>query len=566
MHASLLRWLPFLAWPRPTSDTLVADARAGFTLGLILVPQAVAYAMLAGMPPITGLYAALIPPVISVLFGSCQLLGAGPVALTSMLVAGSLSGLAWAGSPRWVELAIWLSLIAGAIQILVGMLRLGMIVNFLPATVVGAFTQAAAVLIVLSQLPAMLGLDGRAVADLYQSARYADIAFSVDWAGFAFGVGTLVFLLALKKYSKRMPVVLGAALVCGIVSWLTGYGAKGGAVVGALPAGLPDFAVPAFLSWEDYRALLPAAAVIAIVSFVEALSSAKTISRSNRQRWDEDQEFIGQGLAKLTSAFSGAFPVSASFSRSALNLYVGARTGWSALFAFVCVLVSLLFLTPAIAHLPKAFLAAVIVVPVMNLVQPAFFVRLWRTSRPEAVIAVITAIATLISAPQLQWGVLVGFILSLSYFMYGRAHPRIIEVGVHEDGTLRDRARFALGALAPDVLAVRMDAALSFVTATPLEHFIMTRVRADPSIKRVLIYAGPINSIDTTGVDTLSYLVGNLREQGVEVYLAGLKKQVEDVLVASGAMAIIAPGNLFRTEREAIHSLVLPAGVAAQAH
>jgi len=193
-------------------------------------------------------------------------------------------------------------------------------------------------------------------------------------------------------------------------------------------------------------------------------------------------------------------------------------------------------------------------------------VRLWRTSRPEAVIAVITAIATLISAPQLQWGVLVGFILSLSYFMYGRAHPRIIEVGVHEDGTLRDRARFSLGALAPDVLAVRMDAALSFVTATPLEHFIMTRVRADASIKRVLIYAGPINSIDTTGVDTLSYLVGNLREQGVEVYLAGLKKQVEDVLVASGAMKVITPSNLFRTEREAIHSLVLPAGVAAQGH
>jgi SulP family sulfate permease len=340
------------------------------------------------------------------------------------------------------------------------------------------------------------------------------------------------------------------------VSWLTGYAENGGAVVGSLPAGLPTFGMPHLLAWEDYRALLPAATVIAIVSFVEALSSAKTISRKNRQRWDEDQEFVGQGLAKLASAFSGAFPVSASFSRSALNLYVGAQTGWSAVFAFVCVLAALLFLTPAIAYLPRAFLAAVIVVPVMGLVSPAFFIRLWRTSRPEAVIAVVTSIATLISAPQLQWGVLVGFILSLGYFMYQRAHPRIIEVGVHTDGTLRDRIRFSLPRLAPDLLAVRMDAALSFVTAAPFEHFITSRCRTEPGIKRVLIYAGPINSMDTTGVDTLSYLLGTLRDQGVQVYLAGLKKQVEEVLVAAGAMALIPAENLFRTENEAIRVLM----------
>lgn len=561
MIASLSRWLPFLAWPRPTSDTLFADVRAGLTLGLILVPQAVAYAMLAGMPPITGLYAALIPPVISVLWGSCQLLGAGPVALTSMLVAGSLSGLAWAGSPRWVELAIWLALMSGAIQILVGALRLGMIVNFLPATVVGAFTQAAAVLIALSQLPAMFGTDTAGVVEMARSIHAGQPAISIDWMGLAFGVGTFVFLMALKKYSRRLPIVLAAALVCGLVSWLTGYAARGGAVVGELPAGLPSFAVPSLLSWEDYRALLPAAIVIAIVSFVEALSSAKTISRAQRQRWDEDQEFVGQGLAKLASAFSGAFPVSASFSRSALNLYVGARTGWSALFAFICVLFSLLFLTGAIAHLPRAFLAAVIVVPVIGLVVPGFFVRLWRTSRAEALIAGATFVATLVSAPQLQWGVLVGFILSLTYFMYQRAHPRIIEVGVHQDGTLRDRERLSLPQMAPDLLAVRMDAALSFVTAAPLERFITSRCRKDASIRRVLLHAGPINSLDTTGVDTLAFLIGTLRDQGVQVYLSGVKKQVEDVMDAAGVTQLLPPDHLFRTEGEAIR--VLTAAPAA---
>lgn len=555
MPALLRRYFPFLNWPRPTAAELAADARAGFTLGLILVPQAVAYAMLAGMPPITGLYAALVPPVISVLWGSCQLLGAGPVALTSMLVAGSLAGLAAAESARWVELAIWLSLMAGAIQILIGATRLGMVVNFLPGAVVGAFTQAAAVLIILSQLPAMLGLSWSAARTAMAHGDAAGVLASIDWTAFAFGVGTLVFLVALKKHSKRLPIVLAAALATGVISWAIGYGARGGAVVGALPAGLPQFTVPKLLDWEDYRSLLPAAAVIALVSFVEALSSAKTISRSTRKRWDENQEFIGQGLAKLASGLSGAFPVSASFSRSALNLFVGARTGWSALFAFACVLASLLFLTPAIAHLPRAFLAAVIIVPVTNLIAPGFFVRLWRTSRPEACIAAATAAATLVAAPQLQWGVLAGFILSLGYFLYQRSHPRIIEVSVHADGTLRDRQRFGLPPLAEDLLAVRMDAALSFVTANQLEHFIIERCRAEPDIRRVLIYAGPINSIDVTGVDTLTYIIGTLRDQGVSVYLAGIKKQVEDVLETAGVIRLLPAEHVFRTEREAIEHL-----------
>ncbi len=522
----------------------------------MLVPQAVAYAMLAGMPPITGLYAALIPPVVSVLWGSCQMLGAGPVALTSMLVAGSLTGMATVESPRWVELAIWLAIMAGAIQVAVGAARLGMVVNFLSGPVVGAFTQAAAVLILLSQLPAMLGLDLHTLYEAVRSSQPLLVISSIDWIGLAFGVGTLIFLVALKQYSKRLPIVLAATVLCGFLSWLVGYGARGGSVVGTLPAGLPHFTMPALLSWEDYRSLLPAAAVIALVSFVEALSSAKTITRTTRQRWDEDQEFIGQGLAKLTSAFSGAFPVSASFSRSALNLFVGARTGWSALFAFICVLLSLLFLTPALAHLPRAFLAAVIVVPIANLIQPRFFIKLWRASRAEAVIALSTAIATLIAAPQLQWGVLAGFILALGYFLYHRAHPRIVEVAEHADGTLRDRSRFRLPAMAPDILAVRMDAALSFVTATPLERFIMGRCLANPQIKRVLIYAGPINSIDMTGVDTLIFLITGLREQGVDVYLAGVKKQVEEVMETTGIKNLLQPHHMFSTERDAIRELL----------
>ncbi|MCK9507734.1 MAG: SulP family inorganic anion transporter [Pigmentiphaga sp.] len=554
----LSRFFPFLRWPVPTREDLMSDLRAGLSLGLILVPQAVAYAMLAGMPPITGLYASLIPPVLGVLFGSCQLLGAGPVALTSMLVAGSLIGMAEPESPRWVFLAIWLALLAGGIQLLMGFLRLGRLVNLLPGTVIAAFTQAAALLIILSQVPTVLGLrlpSGWGWSDLFSVHQWGAW---LDWRGLLFGLLTLAFLLGTRRWSKQFPVVLIGAVVACFISWIIGFKSSGGSVVGDLPAGLPELVVPGLPGYEDFRSLLPAALVIAVVSFVEALASAKTISRQRKERWNANQELIGQGIAKLSGGFSGAFPVSASFSRSALNLFVGARTGWSAMVAFVCVLITLLWFTPVLAHLPRAFLAAVIIVPVTNLISPSFFLRLWRLSRPEASIAAATFLATLLAAPQLQWGILAGFVLALSYFMFQQAHPRIIEVGAHEDGSLRDRKRFSLTALAPDVLAVRMDADMSYITSEYLEHFVLDSCRARPEIKRVLLYAGPMNSIDTSGVDTLRFLITSLRDQGKTVYVAGLKKQVEDVLYHAGLLSLLGGEYVFRTEQSAIRALTAP--------
>lgn len=547
---------PFLSWPRPTAISLRADARAGLTLGLILVPQAVAYAILAGMPPITGLYAALLPPLVGILWGSCGLLGIGPVALTSMLIAGSLTGMAWSGSPRWAELGVWLALMSGAIQFAIGALRLGTIVDFLSSTVVKAFTQAAALLIVLAQLPALLGMDAGQVWTALREGAPVVAWYSIDKLGAFFGLGTMAFLILLRKYGKRYPLVVFAALCTGVLSWVTGYRARGGAVVGELPAGLPDIAMPTLMHWADYRALLPAAIVIALVSFVETLASARAISRIQRVRWDGNQELIGQGLAKVASGFCGAFPVSASFSRSALNVYSGAFSGWTAGFSFLCVLATLLWFTPLLAWLPLPTLAAVIIVSsVLNLMEPAWFVQLWRASRAETFIAFATVVATLIAAPQLQWGVLAGFVLSLGHYLYQRSHPRIIEVGAAEDGTLRDRQRLDLPPLAPGLLAVRMDEALNFVTASPLEHFILDRCRADPGIRQVLLHAGPINGIDNSGVETLSYLVGALRERGIALHLSGLKKQVEDVLTATQVLPLPEPGRVFATEGQAIAAL-----------
>lgn len=551
----LLRWLPFLSWQRPTLSSLGADARAGIAVGLVLVPQSVAYAVLAGMPPITGLYAALIPALVGVLWGSCQQLGAGPTALTSMLVAGSLAGLASVGSPQWVELAVWLALLAGIMQLLLGALRLGAIVNFLSGPVIGAFTQAAAVLIFLSQLPAMLGID---MARLFASGAALDPVSAlrtVNWEALGYGVGTLAFLLALKRYSRRLPLVLFAGIVCTIISAISGFGSRGGLVVGHLPSGLPSLSLPGLPGWQEMRLLLPMAAVIALVSFIEVVSSARVITRQRRERWNENQELVGQGLAKIASAASGSFPVSASFSRSALFLYAGADSGWAAMFTVACVLASLLWLTPALTEVPVAFLAAVIITSVLNLMRPSWFVALWHTSRPEAGIAISTFVATLVAAPQLQWGVLTGFVLALVHYLYQRAHPRMIEVAAHPDGTLRDRLRFDLPRLAPELLAVRMDASLNFVTAPLLERFVLDRCEKDPSIRKVLLHCGPINDIDSTGLDTLNQLVSGLQDRGIHFCFTAVKKQLEDVFRRDGLLRRLPPDSVFPTEAAAISAL-----------
>ncbi len=551
----LKRWFPFLGWSRPTPATLAADARAGIAVGMVLVPQAVAYAVLAGMPPITGLYAALLPAVIGVFWGSCQLIGTGPTAMSAMLVAGSLTGLATMGSAEWVHLAIWLALLSGIIQILLGAFRLGSVVDFLSVPVVGAFTQGAAVLILATQLPNLFGLDSAAFARALEAVDPAAALSAVHWLSVALGVGTLTFLLALKRFSKRWPLVLIAGIISTVIAWAIGFSTAGGRIVGDLPSGLPNFGLPMVPAWNDLRQLLPMAVVIALVSFIEAVGSARAISRERGERWHSNQELIGQGLAKMSSGLSGAFPVGASFSRSALYLYAGAASGWSAVVTALCVVASLLWLTPALAWVPMPFLAAVIIASVLNLIRPHWFVELWKSSRSEAAIALGTLLATLIAAPQLQWGVLTGFILSVVHFLYKRATSRLIEVSAHPDGTLRDRQRFNLPRLAPDVLAVRMDASLNFVTATRLDNYIREACERDPEIRRVLLHCGPINEVDTTGVDTLRNLLADLQKQGIAFCLTSMKKQVEDRLDRAGLLLGIAPECIFRTEAEAISAL-----------
>ncbi|MDZ4188560.1 MAG: SulP family inorganic anion transporter [Hydrogenophaga sp.] len=542
----LRRLLPFLAWPRPSGVVLRGDALAGITVGLMVIPQGVAYAALAGMPLITGIYASMLPALIAVLFSGSVRLSVGPTALTCLLVSASLTGLAEPGSAQWIELAVWLALLSGLLQVVLGLVRFGWLLNLVNAPVLMAFTQGAAVLIIASQLPALLGLSGGWSA-LSQPQ-------TVHLPALAFGLGSVAFLRLARRWRATFPSVLLLVVASAGLSAWSGFAELGGAVIGALPQGLPSFYRPAWPGWSTLGQLLLPTLVISLVSFLETASSAKVDSSRRGQRWDQDQDLVGQGLAKLVSGFSGAFPTSASFSRSALLLHSGAQTGWATVFSVALVGVALLLLTPLLKHVPLAVLAAVVVVAVMGLLQPLAFVRLWAISRVEAVIAGTTLVVTVFTAPRLYWGVLAGVLMSLSHFLYLRLHPRIIEVGLHADGSLRDRHLWHLPPLAPATYALRMDAALDFATASAFEHAVTRYLGEHPGTRHVVLVAHPINWIDATGAEGFGRLRSVLNEQRVTLHLVGIKLPVETVLRTAGHLSEGPRLRLYRTEAEALRA------------
>jgi SulP family sulfate permease len=546
MH-SAKRLFPFLSWPKPTPQLLKSEAFAGLSVGLMVIPQGVAYAALAGMPLITGIYASLIPALVAVLFSASPRLSVGPTALTSILIAASLSGMATPGSAEWVNLTVWLSLMTGLLQVVLGFARFGWLLNLVSSPVLMAFTQGAGVLIISSQMPALLGLTN-GWSTLLSGA-------GVDWASMLFGVVTLVLLLLARRWRPTFPTVLVVVLGAAGGSWILGLEASGTAVVGALPQGLPALFVPSVIEWDVFKQLVLPTLVITLVSFLETASSAKVDNDRSGKRWDQDQDLIGQGLAKVASGLCGAFPTSSSFSRSALNLYAGAQSAWATIFSVVVILIILLFFTAVLQPVPQSVLAAIVVAAVLGLIKPHAFVRLYNINRVEAATAVVTFVITLLSAPRLYWGVLAGVVMGLSHFLHTRLHPRIIEVGLHPDGSLRDRHLWQLPPLANRLYALRMDAELDFAAASTLERAVMEHLGQHPNVAHVCLFAQPINRIDATGVESLAKLEAMLRERGISLHISGMKLPVEVVLRRAGCLQAHAGLHMYRTDSEAIAQL-----------
>lgn len=553
----LTRFFPFLEWPRPTRQSLRDDLLAGLTVSLLVIPQSLAYAQLAGVPAYFGLYAALIPPIVGALFGSSFILSTGPVALTSLLTAASVGQISAPGSAEFIANVMLLALLSGVFQIAFGLARAGILLNLLSHPVLVGFINAAALVIALSQLPALTGIavaqDGGVLLSTWRLLMHAD---AVHGMTLAFGTLALGLLLLFRRIAPRQPGVLAMVVVLTLLSQTTGFAAAGGAIVGPVPAGLPALSVPS-TSWPATMTLLPAAFVIALVSFMEAMSSCKVIAIKTRTRWDENQELIGQGLAKVAAAFFHSMPVSGSFSRSALNLASHAKTGWSALFGAGFVLLTLAFFTPLLYYLPKPALAAMIMLAVFNLIDVQAFRNAWRAQRDDGIAVTLTFVATLVFAPDIQNGILAGIVFSLGAFIYRRMLPRVTLHPLGEDGVLRKVGSRDHGRPTCDAVGVlRFDAALFFANASFFEAAVARLEIEHPELKVIIVLASGINLLDATGVETLRRLNRNLREGGIALVLSGVKPQVLEVIERTGLYDEIGRTNFFDADDTAFKEVL----------
>ncbi len=562
-HPILRRFLPFLRWFPYSVGSFRADFLAGLTVALVLVPQSMAYAQLAGMPAYYGLYAAFLPVMVAALWGSSNQLGTGPVAVVSLLTASALTPLAAAGSEQFVALAIMLALLVGIVQLVLGVFKLGVIVNFLSHPVIVGFTNAAAIIIALSQVSKLIGVPmGRSehfVADIWGVVQKIG---QTHGPTLAMGVVAIALIWGFRRWAPKLPGVLIAVTVTTTASWLLDFNTGlGGQIVGKVPEGLPSMNLPA-ISWQMIGTLLSTAIVISLVGFMEAISIAKAIAAKTKQKIDPNQELIGQGLANVVGAMTQAFPVSGSFSRSAVNINAGAATGMSSVFTGVFVLLTLLFLTPLLYHLPQPVLAAVIIMAVVGLVNFGAVKHAWQASRHDGFAAIVTFLATLAFAPHLDTGILIGAGLAVGLYLYRTMTPRIAILGRHPDGSLRDARVHQLPA-SEVVTAVRFDGSLYFANVAYFEDAILEAVASNPKAKYLLVVGNGINELDASGEEVMHHLADGLRTGGVTLVFSGLKKQVVDVMRATGLLDHIGEARLFPTADmalEAIHDWAAASG------
>lgn len=543
------RFLPFLNWPRLTLKRFEREFMAGLTVGLLALPQSVAYAGLAGMPLVTGIYATLLPTLVASLFSATPRLAVGPTALTCLLIYGALTGMAEPGSGEWVLLAGWLALLSGLFQMGFGALRQGWLMDLVSSPVLMAFTQAAALLIITSQAPSLLGFTG-------------GIAAGDAWhlPSAVLGVVSLAFILACKKLRPSIPAVFFLLVITAGGAWWWNWDTLGIAIVGPLPSGFPRLALPGGVSMQTLLGLALPALVIALVSFMETAASARLDNAQSGSRWDRDQDLIGQGAAKLSAALCGAFPTSTSFSRSALNLFAGAQSGWSNVFCCLVVALVLAVGLPVLAWVPKAVLAAIVVASVLGLFKVQPWKMLWATSRRDLFVAVPTLVITYVAAPSMYWGICAGLLLSLLIFVYRRLNPRIVEVGRHPDRSLRDRHLWKLPPLHPHCLVVRPDCSLDYLIAPAFERRMLDLREGHADLKAVYILMQGVNVIDATGLEVLNRLFDQFCKEGLQTHVVGAKLDVEKRMRLLFARR--EDVQFHRTEQEAIASMSAIAAVS----
>lgn len=516
-----------------------SDLTAGLTVGVMLIPQAMAYAMLAGLPPIVGLYASTLPVLAYAVFGTSRQLAVGPVAIVSLMVAAAVGPLAGGNAETYLTYAVMLAALVGAIQLGMGIGRLGFLVNFLSHPVVSGFTSAAALIIGFSQLKHLLGVDiersHHIHAIILQAGRQLG---QIQAPTLAIGLGAIAMLVALKRWAPRVPGALAVVVLATVAVALLGLHERGVAIVADVPKGLPSLAIPA-MDVDVAKKLLPTAVAISLVGFLQSIAVAKAFARKHRYEIDANKELIGLGLANLAGATLQGYPVTGGFSRTAVSSDAGTKTGVSSLFTAGVIVLTLLFLTPLFYYLPKAALAAIIMVAVFSLVDLREVKHLYKVKRGDLALLILTFVATL--SLGIEPGIVVGVIGSLLAVIYRTTRPHVAVLGrIPPTHVYRNIKHFDEAETYDGVLAVRIDASFYFANVAFLKET-LTRLLAEqpPPTKAVVIEAASVNQLDSSADAALHELVKHMREDGVEIYFANVRGPVREVMTRSGLDALV---------------------------
>ncbi|BCX02183.1 MAG: sodium-independent anion transporter [Candidatus Roseilinea sp.] len=567
----LHRYVPILRWlPAYRRADLPRDLIAGVITAIMLVPQSMAYAQLGGLPPQVGLYATILPIATYAILGTSGQLSVGPAAITSLAVLAGVSTLASPGSPRYLELVLLLTFLVGMIKVALGIFRMGAVLNFVSAPVLSGFLSAAAIVIAVSQLKHLLGFDvaGKGVFDqLYDAITHIGKTNPVTLAIAVASILTLIlfkssaFKSLLKKLGASaklrtlisslsllvvlvMATVLTAALRLDVVA-----GVK---TVGKIPAGLPPLTVPR-LSLTDVQLLLPTALTIVFIGVVESISIAKALASKHRQRIDPDQELIGLGAANLMASVTGAYPVAGGLARSVVNNEAGAMTGLASLTTATMMAAMLLFLTPLFYYLPQSVLASIVVVAVAGLFDLHEAKRLYHLQRSDFLTWLATFATTI--AFNIEIGILAGVVISLLLYLWRSSRPKIAEIGRIPGTQIFRNVKHYETQTSDSVVALRMDESLYFANAHYLEDRVLEIVAARPAVRHLILHCSPINNVDTTAIEVLHALYGELRDAGVELHLASVKRWVLESLGQSGFVELIGRDHIHRSMDEALKAI-----------
>lgn len=556
-NTGLLKYFPFLRWQDMVNRrTVRADIIAGLTGAIIVLPQGVAFAIIAGLPPQYGLYSAIVPAIIAALFGSSHYLISGPTTAISIVIFTTISPLATPLSPEYIGMVLTLTFLAGLFQFGLGVARLGALVNFVSHSVVVGFTAGAAVLIATSQMSNIIGVTvPKKHSFIHIWVEVLSRISETNLYVLSIAIVTLLVAVVFKMLLPRWPGMLVGMIVGSVMAVFLNASEHGVRLVGALPAHLPPLSHPD-LTMSSLRQLAPAALAVAMLGLAEAVSIARSVATKSEQRIDSNQEFIGQGLSNIVGSFFSSYASSGSFTRTGVNYNAGAKTPMAAVFAAVSLALILLLIAPLTAYLPIPAMAGILLLVAYSLIDVHHIRRIVRTSRPEAVILLITFLATLLV--ELEFAIYVGVILSLLLYLNRTSHPHFVTMVPNPESRRRSFINILHSPMpeCPQLKVIRIDGSIFFGAVNHIAEEIDKLRKQDPEQCHILILGSGINFIDVAGCEMLATVAHSLHMTGGKLYLSGLKGEVLEVLRRGGYLKQIGEENIFRTKTEAVRSIV----------